>query len=113
MSQTVRISTINDVFYEEIKTSFPDQEECIYMVKEALEEGYVAENDMYEVETHWYEIGDGESGTDTFFTDDELIEWYKKGEISEIEKNAEERGHYVEHCGRELQYIAREYIENE
>ena len=56
MSQTMRIPKINDSFYGEILTYFPDEEEAQEMVKEAMTDGCLSEYGDYEVTTDWYEI---------------------------------------------------------
>ena len=97
MSQTMRIPKINDSFYGEILTYFPDEEEAQEMVKEAVTDGWLSEYRDYEVTTDWYEIGEGESNTDYFFSDEELIEWYNIGGIEEIDKRVGEKGYNLRH----------------
>lgn len=65
----------------------------------------------YEVTTDWYEIGEGESGTDWFFSDEELIELYNAGGIEEIEKRARENGLDVEHIQTDTVYVSAEDID--
>ena len=65
----------------------------------------------YEVTTDWYEIGEGESNTDYFFSDEDLIEWYNSGGIEEIEKKASEKGYNVEHIQTDTVYVSAEDIE--
>lgn len=113
MSQTVRIPKINDFFYGEILTYFPDEDEARKMVKEALTDGWLSENSDYEVVTEWYEIGEGESNTDSFFSDEELIEWYNIGGIKEIEKKAGEKGYSVEHIQTDTVYVSAEDIDKD
>lgn len=111
MSQTMRIPKINDSFYGEILTYFPDEEEAQEMVKEAVTDGCLSEYGDYEVTTDWYEIGEGESNTDYFFSDEELIEWYNSGGIEEIEKRANEKGYNLEHIQTDTVYVSAEDIE--
>lgn len=111
MSQTMRIPKINDSFYGEILTYFPDEEEAQEMVKEAMTGGCLSEYGDYEVTTDWYEIGEGESDTDYFFSDEELIEWYNVGGIEEIEKKAREKGLDVEHIQTDTVYVSAEDID--
>ena len=47
MSQTMRIPTINDSFWGEILTYFPDEDEAKTMVEEALTDGWLSENRGY------------------------------------------------------------------
>ena len=88
MSQTVRITEINGALYPQIFTAFHDYEEAISMVTEMIEDGFILpSDDYYEVVTVWYEIGEGESGTDVFFSDEELLEMINKGIfVREVEK---------------------------
>lgn len=111
MSQTMRIPKINDSFYGEILTYFPDEEEAQGMVREAVTDGWLSEYREYEVTTDWYEIGEGESNTDYFFSDEELIEWYNIGGIEEIEKRAKEKGYNVEHIQTDTVYVSAEDID--
>ena len=95
MSQTVKFTRIEDVLYPEVLRGFPDKDEAISMVHEMLETDLVALNTgWYEVATHWYEIGEGESGMDTFFDDEQLLEWEENGEFV---KMVEAAGHYAQH----------------
>lgn len=111
MSQIMRIPKINDSFYGEILTYFPDEEEAQEMVSEAVTDGWLSEYREYEVTTDWYEIGEGESNTDYFFSDEELIEWYNIGGIEEIEKRAKEKGYNVEHIQTDTVYVSAEDID--
>lgn len=113
MSQTMRIPTINDSFWGEILTYFPDEDEAKTMVEEALTDGWLSESGEYEVTTDWYEIGEGESNTDCFFSDEELIEWYNIGGIDEIGKRAGEKGYSVEHIQTDTVYVSAEDIEKD
>lgn len=97
MSQTMRITEINGAFYPEIFTSFPDRDEAISLIEYAVKDGWLSASEDYEVNTEWYEIGTGESNSDTFFTDETLIEWYNKGGVPEIIRHAEKQGYEVEH----------------
>lgn len=95
MSQTIRIVEINDLFSGEILTYFPGEDEARGMVEDALSDGWLPEDDDYYITTTWYEIGEGESDTDEYFSEDELVNWYNKGGISEIEKNVMEKGYDI------------------
>ena len=111
MSQTMRIPKINDSFYGEILTYFPDEEEAQEMVKEAMTDGCLSEYGDYEVTTDWYEIGEGESNADYFFSDEDLIEWYNSGGIEAIEKILSEKGYNVEHIQTDTVYVSAEDID--
>lgn len=73
MSQTVRFVKVNDVFYPEVFTAFPDKEEAMVFVVEMVEDEELDRDEEYEISAIWYEVGEGESRTDEFFTDRELI----------------------------------------
>lgn len=97
MSQTMHITEINGAFYPEIFTSFPDRDDAIALIEYAVKDAWLSPSDEYEVRTEWYEIGEGESNADTFFTDETLIDWYNKGGVAEIIRQAKEKGYEVEH----------------
>lgn len=97
MSQTMRITEINGAFYPEIFTSFPDRDDAIALIEYAVKDAWLSPSDEYEVRTAWYEIGEGECNSDTIFTDETLIDWYNNGGVSEIIRQAKERGYEVEH----------------
>lgn len=95
MSQTVKFTRVDDVLYPEVLRGFPDKDEAVSMAQEMLETNLITMNTgWYEVVTHWYEIGEGESGMDTFFSDDQLLEWEENGEFV---KMVEAAGHYAQH----------------
>lgn len=112
MSQTVKFTRIEDILYPEVLRGFPDRDEAISMTQEMLEANLIAMNTgWYEVVTHWYEIGEGESGMDTFFADEQLLEWEENGEF--IEK-VEAAGYNVEHIeAQTVEVIAEEVIEDD
>lgn len=111
MSQTIRITEINGAFFPEIFTSFPDKDEAISLIEFAVKDNWLSPSDSYDVCTEWYEIGEGESGTDTFFSDETLIEWYNKGGIREIIEQAAKRGYAVEYIQNDTVSIVAEDIE--
>lgn len=111
MSQTMRITEINGAFYPEIFTSFPDRDDAIALIEYAVKDAWLSPSDEYEVRTEWYEIGEGESNTDTFFTDETLIDWYNKGGVAEIIRQAKEKGYEVEHIMTETMFIDADDID--
>lgn len=111
MSQTMRITEINGAFYPEIFTSFPDRDEAIALIEYAVKDAWLSPSDEYEVVTEWYEIGEGESNSDTFFTDETLIDWYNKGGVSEIIAQVKAKGYEVEHIQTDTICIDAEDIE--
>ena len=110
MSQTVRFSEVNGAFYPEIFSAFPDYEEAIRMVEDMLDDGFILPtDDYYEVITKWYEIGEGESGTDTFFSDEQLIDLWNKGDF---EKEIEKAGYEIEFISDDNISINAEELED-
>ena len=101
MSQTVRFTEINGALYPQVFTSFPDHEEAVILIKDMVEDGVILpSDDYYEVITKWYEIGEGESGMDVFFSDEELMEM----------KNKDKFERAVEKAGYEVEFISDDYI---
>ena len=111
MSQTMRITEINGAFFPEIFTSFPDRDEAIALIEYAVKDAWLSPSDEYEVVTEWYEIGEGESDTDTFFGDETLIDWYNKGGVDEIIRQAKEKGYEVEHIQTDTIHVSHDDIE--
>ena len=111
MSQSMRITEINGAFYPEIFTSFPDRDDAIALIEYAVKDAWLSPSDEYEVVTEWYEIGEGESNSDTFFADETLIDWYNKGGVAEIICQAKARGYEVEHIQTDTISIDAEDIE--
>lgn len=87
MSQRVVIIELNDTnkIFRHIQSNVPDQEEI-----EQLSQDYEMCGSM-EATYEWYEIGEGESDTDTFFTEEEL-----ESMSEDLEKNCETKGIYCE-----------------
>lgn len=95
MSQKAVFLRINGNLHEEVFTSVPDHDEMVQVCKDF---GYEAEDGQYDgdyinVEYEWVDIGEGESGTDTFFDDESLCALY---DCHEWEKNFESLGYNVE-----------------
>ena len=103
MSQTVKFTRIEDALYPEVLRGFPDKDEAISMAQEMVEDGLIPESDdLYEVVTHWYEIGEGESGMHTFFSDEQLLKWEQDGEFA---KMVEAAGYNAEHIESQTLYV--------
>lgn len=103
MSQTVKFTRIEDTLYPEVLRGFPDKGEAISMAQEMVENGLISQSDdLYEVVTHWYEIGDGESGMHTFFSDEQLLKWEEDGVFT---KMVEAAGYNAEHIERQTLYV--------
>ena len=80
MSQTVIFSMVNGTLYPEISSSLPDRDDAIAIAQEmVLEDLILPCDDDYEVSSVWYEIGDGESGMDFYFSCDQLVKWEANG----------------------------------
>lgn len=93
MAQTISICNVYNNGYEvtEIERCIPDEEEI---------ECIAIENELYgdiTCEYRAYNIGEGESGIDFFFDDEEIIEIYKSVDCNsdKFEKEIEKRGHEI------------------
>ena len=103
MSQTVKFTRIEDVLYPEVLRGFPDTDEAISMAQEMVADDLIPVCcGLYEVVTHWYEIGEGESGMDTFFSDEQLLEWEANGEFVKMVESA---GYNAEHIECQTLYV--------
>lgn len=105
MSQTVRFVKVNDVFYPEVFTVFPDKEEAMVFVVEMVEDEELDRDEEYEISAIWYEVGEGESRTDEFFTDKELIRMCENGNYDVFEKRVKERGYEVHDIQKETIFV--------
>lgn len=95
MSQKAVFVRINGNLHEEVFTHVPDHDEMIQICKDF---GYESTDERYDgdyiiVEYEWVDIGDGESGTDTFFDDESLCFLY---DCYGWEKNFENMGYNTE-----------------
>lgn len=88
MSQRAVFIKVDNELYEEIFHSVPDEEDCLSI---CLDVGM--ESGEHEIEYEWYEIGDGESDTDEFFTEEELLDMKRK---DRFEKYMEKQGYETE-----------------
>lgn len=103
MSQTVKFTEIDNTLYPEVLRSFPDRGEAISMAQEMVEDDAIPRNDdSYEVVTEWYEIGEGECGMNTFFSDEQLLNWRTAGNFLEM---VEAAGYNVEHIETQTLYV--------
>ena len=95
MSQKAVFVRINGNLHEEVFTHVPDHDEMIQICKdfgyESTDERY--DGDYINIEYEWVDIGDGESGTDTFFDDESLCFLY---DCYGWEKNFEKMGYNTE-----------------
>lgn len=99
MAQTETICKICNERYEitEIVPGIPTEEEI---------EGLARDNELYgdiTCEYKSYNIGEGESGTDIFFSDEELVEFFENNErdFSDFEAEVAKHGYEVSEyqCG--------------
>lgn len=112
MAQTAVIIIIDNEPYEEVWTSIPDREEMISIVKDIYDIENIEEGTEFEVEYEWYEIGEGESGTDYFFIDEDIIRMYNSD--IPFEDELAKRGYNTEmiQCGSET-FIREDFDEEE
>ena len=95
MSQTAVFVRINGNLHEEVFTHVPDHDDMIQICKDF---GYESsdgsfDGDYINIEYEWIDIGEGESGMDTFFDDESLCVLYNS---YEWEKNFENIGYDAE-----------------
>ena len=89
MSQKAVFVRLNGNLHNEVFPSVPDHDEMIQICKDFGYESTDGEydEDYINVEYEWVDIGDGESGTDTFFDDESLCALYDSYEWEENFKN--------------------------
>lgn len=86
MSQTAVLVRVNGNLHNEVFSSVPDYDDAIQICKDF---GYEASDgsfpgDYILVEYEWLDIGDGESGTDTFYDDETLLHIYDSYGYEEV-----------------------------
>lgn len=126
MSQTVIVTNVNNVFYREIQYGFMDKDEAIEIVKDMLEDGTLNESSIYDVMSYHFEISEAprgikkesESGTEEFFSEEQLLEWCKHGSRSEcnvgiLEKELEKRGYCIEPIQEDAIYLDEDDLEDD
>ena len=95
MSQKAVMIRVNGNLYQEVWTTVPDYEDAIQICKDI---GYEENEGLFNgdyilVEYEWLDIGEGESGIDTFFDDETLCFIY---DSYDYEKIFEEHGYNIE-----------------
>ena len=95
MSQTAVMIRVNGDLHQEVWSTVPDYEDAIQICKDF---GYEENEGMFDddyilVEYEWLDIGEGESGIDTFFDDETLCFLY---DSYNYEKIFEEQGYSVD-----------------
>lgn len=81
MSQRAVFVEVDGEQYEEIFHSVPDEEDCLSI---CLDMGM--ESGEHEIKYEWYEIGAGESDTDEFFDEKELLRMKREDRFEEYMK---------------------------
>lgn len=81
MSQRAVFVEVDGEQYEEIFHSVPDEEDCLSICLDME-----MESGEHEIKYEWYEIGEGESDTDEFFIEEELLRMKKEDRFEEYMK---------------------------
>ena len=94
MAQKVVFIFVENELSEEILSFTPDKDELIQAARDMEYE--TSENDTgVNVQFEWYDIGEGESDTDIFFSDKELYQ-IMKNRKQNFQKEIEQRGFLCE-----------------
>lgn len=95
MSQTAVMVRVNGNLFSEVFSSVPTFEDAIQICKDFGYESTDADydGDYINVEYEWIEIGEGESGTDSFYDDETLCHIYDQYCWDEV---FEEQGYSTE-----------------
>lgn len=111
MAQKVVFVFVENELSDEILSFTPDKDDCIQTARDM---GYEAsENDTgVNVRFEWYDIGEGESDTDTFFSDEELYQIMKDRKQG-FQKEIEQRGFICELVQEDDVFILNEDLEEE
>ena len=91
MSQRAVFIEVDGMLYNEIFRSMPDYDECVSIIKDI---GLDTEGSV-DVVAAWYEIGEGESDTDEFFKEAELLHLY---DTDTLEKEMERLRKMTYYC---------------
>ena len=92
MAQKAVFVEVDGILYPEVFTYMPDSEDISGMIEDMKEDGYSFDSEAVANIT-WLDIGEGESDTDEFFPEKDLLKWFEDGTL---EKEAERAGHNVE-----------------
>ncbi len=111
MSQRAVIIKIDGETHEEVWTSIPDREDMLSIIKDIYDIEDIDEWAEIEVEYEWYEIGKGESNTDLFFIDEDIIRMYNSD--IPFEEELEKRGYDVDMIQYGSETFSREDFEEE
>lgn len=76
MSQTAVLVIVDGNLIPEVFCSVPDYDEAVQICKDNGYEYKDYYSDYYLLEYEWIEIGEGESGTDEFIDDEDLLDLY-------------------------------------
>lgn len=109
MAQKVVFVFVNELS-DEILSFTPDKDDCIQIARDM---GYEASenNTGVNVRFEWYDIGEGESDTDTFFSDEELYQIMKNRKQS-FQKEIEKKGFICELVQEDNIFILNEDLED-
>ena len=77
MSQTITLVTFGGVLYDSLDCTVQDDDFEIYCEEAAA----LSLEEPADVEILTYEVGPGESGTDTFFSDKDIRAFYRTGDF--------------------------------
>ena len=76
MSQKAVFVKIDNNIVPEIFSCVPDYDDAIQICRDYADKFKLYEGGVYELEYEWYDIGEGESGMDTFVEEERLLELY-------------------------------------
>lgn len=99
MSQRAVFVEVDGMLYDEVLRSMPDYDECVFIVEEI---GVIDTEGGVDVVAAWYEIGEGESDTDEFFKEAELLYLYDK---DILEQEMERRGYSLMHVQTDTTHV--------
>lgn len=109
MAQKVVFIFVENELSEEILSFTPDKDELIQAARDMEYE--TSENDTgVNVQFEWYDIGEGESDTDIFFSDKELYQ-IMKNRKQNFQKEIEQRGFFCELIQEDDIFIPNEDLE--
>lgn len=109
MSQRAVFVEVNGNLLPEVLHGMPDYDDCVSAARDMVEPDDLEPGDTCAVHAVWYEIGEGESDTDTFFPEETLLKWQEEGVLAdEVEKK---RGYSLEEVQNDTTYVHAHDIE--
>lgn len=104
MSQRVVFVMVDGDLLPEVFRQLPDEAEALEIVENQIAEGNIEEKETCEVDADWYEIGEGESGMDTFIPEADLLVAYDKDGVAGLERlSGEMRVDYIDSVTLEVE----------